>query len=635
MSRYAPPRNTINGNHLWRNDITGLRAVAVLPVLAFHAFPHLLPGGFFGVDVFFVISGYLISGIIFRALNNGTFSYKTFYEKRIKRILPNLLLLLAFVGLLGYFLLLPDEYVRLGKHIYSSASFSQNFRLLKEIGYFTEDALRTPLLHLWSLAIEEQFYIVFPIICALIWRFFQSRICIGVTVICITIGSFLACILATDKNFNFYFPLTRFWELGAGICLAFVESYGVLKTYRLALGLRNVLSFVGFAGIIIPMVLWSSQMSHPGWMTLFPVLGTVAMIAANPDATVNKTVLSWRPFTFIGLISYSLYLWHWPLLSFLFICVPNASWIWSAVALIVSFVLATSVYFFVENPVRRSKTSSFTILLLIGLVVAFIFGKLVRAQDGFPDRRALPFHEAGSVRLVGEWSAFNDAPKISYEKIKISTPDKTVFPEIIFAGDSHIVQYYLRAKYLSEKTGKEIGFIGKTGGFIYSAVDCKNESDALNKLISDKRVKTLVIGNIWGVVTKKPDFQTSVEKFKKALSKRTDLHVYVMLDYPWTPARINGQQGDYDPLKHVDRLSFKRSNFVVPYPEDNSWEQGNKVITKHLQNVATIISVAEYICPNKQCNLLKWYRDDDHLQPLRLEKEATWLDEVFESASKK
>ena len=137
--------------HLWRNDITGLRALAVLPVLLFHSFPELLPGGFFGVDVFFVISGYLISGIIFRGLIDGTFSYKSFYEKRIKRILPNLLLLIVFVSVMGYFFLLPSEYLNLGRHIYSSAGFFQNFRLLDEVGYFTEDALRKPLLHLWSL----------------------------------------------------------------------------------------------------------------------------------------------------------------------------------------------------------------------------------------------------------------------------------------------------------------------------------------------------------------------------------------------------------------------------------------------------------------------------------------------------
>ena len=175
MQHIAPSHRPQQPKHLWRNDITGLRAIAVLPVLLFHAFPDLLPGGFFGVDVFFVISGYLISGIIFRGILDGSFSYRIFYEKRIKRIVPNLLLLICFVSVMGYFFLLPSEYVNLGKHIYSSAGFFENIRLLKEVDYFTEDALRKPLLHLWSLAIEEQFYIVFPIICVLVWRFGVGR----------------------------------------------------------------------------------------------------------------------------------------------------------------------------------------------------------------------------------------------------------------------------------------------------------------------------------------------------------------------------------------------------------------------------------------------------------------------------
>lgn len=163
------PMTAASRPKLWRNDITGLRALAVLPVLIFHAFPSLIPGGFFGVDVFFVISGYLISGIIFRGIASGSFSYIEFYEKRFKRIIPNLILLLTFVAAVGWFILLPDEYANLGMHIDASTLFIQNFQLLSEIGYFTEDALRKPLLHLWSLAIEEQFYIVFPLICTLIW----------------------------------------------------------------------------------------------------------------------------------------------------------------------------------------------------------------------------------------------------------------------------------------------------------------------------------------------------------------------------------------------------------------------------------------------------------------------------------
>lgn len=626
--------------HLWRNDITGLRALAVLPVLLFHSFPELLPGGFFGVDVFFVISGYLISGIIFRGLIDGTFSYKSFYEKRIKRILPNLLLLIVFVSVMGYFFLLPSEYLNLGRHIYSSAGFFQNFRLLDEVGYFTEDALRKPLLHLWSLAIEEQFYIVFPIICTLIWRFSRSRTFIAGTVFLITIGSLVACLFVQDRNFNFYFPLTRFWELGAGICLAFVECYGFCKTGCLAPGFRNFLSCVGLACILAPMAFWSTDMTHPGWMTLIPVLGAVFIIAANPDASINRTLLSWRPMTFVGLISYSLYLWHWPLLAFLFICVPGASSVWNIAALGLSFVLATAVYFFVENPVRRSKNIckiSTSAILLIGLILAVIFGQTLRRMEGFPNRNILPEHTIESIRAVGEWDAFNQAPRINYEGIEIASPDKTNFPSIIFAGDSHLVQYYPRANYLGKKTGKNFGFIGKTGCFILSSVGCAKESEAITKLISDARVEAIVIGNIWGVRSEWGDFESSVINFKKNISKRPDLRVYIILDYPWTPPRANNRQGDYDPLMHLNRLSFGErlddADFTVPLPKDNSWRRGNEVITKLLGDVATIIPVVPYVCPNNKCNLLKWYRDDDHLQPLRIEKEAIWLDQIFERDS--
>lgn len=291
---------------LWRNDITGLRALAVLPVLIFHAFPSLIPGGFFGVDVFFVISGYLISGIIFRGIASSSFSYLDFYEKRIKRIIPNLILLLTFVAAAGWFILLPDEYANLGMHIDASTLFIQNFQLLSEIGYFTEDALRKPLLHLWSLAIEEQFYIVFPLICTLIWRLSRSVKMIGIAAALIALGSLAACLSSSDRNFAFYFPLTRFWELGAGILLSYSETFIGFSTSRFSQNVRNGLSIAGILMIVLPMAFVTESTAHPGLITLIPVLGAVLVIAAEPDALFNRTLLCWRPMTFVGLISYSL-----------------------------------------------------------------------------------------------------------------------------------------------------------------------------------------------------------------------------------------------------------------------------------------------------------------------------------------
>ena len=300
------PMTAASRPKLWRNDITGLRALAVLPVLIFHAFPSLIPGGFFGVDVFFVISGYLISGIIFRGIASGSFSYIEFYEKRIKRIIPNLILLLTFVAAVGWFILLPDEYANLGMHIDASTLFIQNFQLLSEIGYFTEDALRKPLLHLWSLAIEEQFYIVFPLICTLIWRLSRSVKMIGIAAALIALGSLAACLSSSDRNFAFYFPLTRFWELGAGILLSYSETFIGFSTSRFSQNVRNGLSIAGILMIVLPMAFVTESAAHPGLITLIPVLGAVFVIAAEPDALFNRTLLCWRPMTFVGLISYSL-----------------------------------------------------------------------------------------------------------------------------------------------------------------------------------------------------------------------------------------------------------------------------------------------------------------------------------------
>ena len=623
--------STLNPSHIWRNDITGLRAVAVLPVLLFHAFSNLLPGGFLGVDVFFVISGYLISGIIFRGLAEGTFSYRVFYARRIKRIIPNLLLVFVFVTVAGFFILFPGEYKNLGRHIYSSAVFVQNFRLLSEVGYFTEDALRKPLLHLWSLAIEEQFYIVFPIVCALIWKFLKSDKAIGATVAAITFGSLAACILVQNRELAFYFPLTRFWEIGAGIVLAFAEIYGYLELRKIPLGLRHALSVTGLAGILAPMVFYTPDMVHPGAVTLLPVIGAVALIAAYPDAIVNRTLLSWRPMTFVGLISYSLYLWHWPLLSFLFIAAPEAPSGYTIAALVLTFAVSSAVYLYVENPVRRSQTLfgvSTVKILLVGLLLAVACGQTLRVTRGF-----LPAAEGESIRAISEWEDYERSRKFVYNGAEFAVTREKEVPSILFAGDSHMVQYFRRVQFLSDKYGINAGMLAVSGKDIFDYQTGNKEEkaacEAFYSLISDKRVKTLAITMKWGSKMRSLEYGQKLQRFRKALAQRKDLRVFIILDPPWTSTHT-GRQGAYDPLRHFNRWNFRRSDFIVPYPEENEWKVGNEVISKLLADAATIISVEEIMCPNQMCDLYEWYRDDDHLQPKKLEKDAVWLDQIFE-----
>lgn len=625
---------------LWRNDITGLRALAVLPVILFHAFPDLLPGGFFGVDVFFVISGYLISGIIFRSLLRGDFSYVVFYEKRTKRILPNLILVLLFAAAAGYFLLLPSEYVLLAKQIYSSAAFYQNFHLLKGDGYFADDSAQQPLLHLWSLSIEEQFYIVFPIMCVLLWRFGKGRASfVGAFVGAMVLTSFGSSVLVKDVDFAFYFPLTRFWELGAGIVLAFLEAFGYFYPKKLALEVRNVLSILGFALIVCPVFGYSDALRHPGFITLLPVCGAVLLIASYPDALVNRTLLSFRPMTYVGLVSYSLYLWHWVFLSFLFVCIPASSTKIKLLVLLLSLVVSSLVYFFIENPLRRcrnaKRVSCELVLILIGF---FVFAKIINICDGFPERSLIPGIDR--YRVTEGWISTRADRKMDVSNVQIPIYGGGDFPRVLFVGDSHVEQYYPRAKALSDAFGVDVGFAMRSGCYVlmdekFEGVndECKRLAEALPVLVSDSRLKSVVVGFKWGGLTIDGEgFQKSIEKFLRTVSGRTDLKVYVVLDAPWDEGKTPRQRGSFDPLKKVNRLSdnFNENDFIVDYPEKDKWKRGNAAAMQAFGDAVEYIDPTPYVCPNGKCNLLKWYKDDDHLQPKRVMTDGVWLDRIFE-----
>ena len=627
---------------LWRNDITGLRALAVLPVLIYHAFPSLIPGGYFGVDIFFVISGYLISGIIFRGLINNAFSYSDFYAKRIRRIIPNLVLLLFSVALFGWFFLMANEYRSLGKHILSSSLFFQNFTLLKEVGYFTEEALRQPLLHLWSLAIEEQFYIVFPIICTLIWKFRTNVKYLGFFVLLLTTLSFIACICVTDRNFNFYFPLTRFWEIGIGALLAYVEAFGLLKFRTLPIYLRNIASVLGLILIVLAMMS-SDKVAHPGFITLAPVLGAVLLILAYPDALINKTLLCWRPMTFVGIISYSLYLWHWPILSYLFICVPQANPLWNTAALVASFIVATLVYTYVENPVRRSQfqlnldwmklrkgvTCSLRVTHILACLLIVTVGSsfyMYKSLDGVPSRE---FHQKWGNIIDRDWIDFKKYPSIEYHGGKIVVTDKDNFPSVLLVGDSHAEQYFYRLKKLAKDSERSAGMAAVSGCFPLAQTnnsDCNKVRTVLLNAIDDPRITTIVIANSWGSQEK---LSERLKEFKLLLQNRSDLKLYAVLDAPWDKGTTNDAQGSFDPLKRINRLSKPIKELWVPLPEQTEWSKGNGIVRASLDSESKLIDPYSYICKNQQCDL-SWYRDDDHLKPKVVETNGIWLDVVFQ-----
>jgi peptidoglycan/LPS O-acetylase OafA/YrhL len=373
----------------YRPDIDGLRSVSILSVIGFHTFPNLINGGFVGVDIFFVISGYLISTIILGGINDENFNFKEFYVRRINRIFPALLLVLISCFVFGWFVLLADEYKQLGKHIAGGAGFISNYLYLNSSGYFDSTADMKPLLHLWSLAIEEQFYIVWPL---LLFYLCKKRLNILTIIFVLFVTSFAINIDKTvsDSVAAYYSPQARFWELLAGSILAYFTIHrsqrmeginhwidGLLGKLiytptPLANGetLGNIKSFIGAGLIVLGMFTITKEKQFPGWWALIPVLGAVLIISAGSQTWFNRTVLSNRILVWFGLISFPLYLWHWPLLAFVRILEsePPSNKLLIFVIL-VSILLSWLTFEFVEKIFRYGKHSFIKSITLIFLMI--------------------------------------------------------------------------------------------------------------------------------------------------------------------------------------------------------------------------------------------------------------------------
>ncbi len=371
----------------YRPDIDGLRALAILPVVIFHAFPNLLPGGFIGVDIFFVISGYLITSILLKDIQAGSYSIKTFYARRVRRIFPALSVVLLFCLALGWIVLTAVEYRALGKHVAGGAGFIANFMFWNEAGYFDAAGDTKPLLHLWSLGIEEQFYIVWPL---LICLFAKRSWNILWMIAGVALLSFVLNIIriGADPSGTFYSPFSRSWELALGAFLAYQAIHPIASLATIIQRHKSALSFLGFILIVVGFVVINEGRSFPGWWALLPVLGSSLLIAGGPEAIFNKTVLSKRLLVGVGLISFPLYLWHWPLLSFARIIyseTPPVDVRWVLVG--ASVILACLTYLIIEKPIRTSnKKRSLIWFLSILMFVICLAGAAVYKTKGVKSR---------------------------------------------------------------------------------------------------------------------------------------------------------------------------------------------------------------------------------------------------------
>lgn len=431
---------------LYRPEIDGIRGLAIIAVLFFHAEILGFTGGYIGVDLFFVISGYLITRILLNEMEDGRFSLKKFYERRCRRILPALFFTLAGVLIAAWFILLPYDFKNFGRSLAATTTFWANIFFWRQVGYFDTAVYTKPLLHCWSLSLEEQYYILFPLFFLFLFRRFGVRLWKAIMVTALISFVISVVQVAIRPTTAFYLLHTKAWELLLG---SLVATY----PWRNPVPLKAAtpLAMLGLAGIIAPMFFYSGQTPFPGLAALPPCLGTALIIHVHQSGHQASWVGRWLAhpvMTGLGKISYSMYLWHWPLLVFpRYIYDEPLSLPGRLTALAAAIVMAVISWHLLEDPIRRRKVFKsqrlIFILSILGIVVFTTAGRTIRHTDGFPSR--LP-EEARIYALAAEDSYKVTKPRpyyktvidgVEYEVGIWTMGPEGKSPELVLWGDSH------------------------------------------------------------------------------------------------------------------------------------------------------------------------------------------------------
>jgi peptidoglycan/LPS O-acetylase OafA/YrhL len=526
----------------YRADIDGLRAFAVTSVLIFHAFPSLMPGGFVGVDVFFVISGFLISGIIFKELETSSFSFANFYARRVKRIFPALIAMLTASYAFGWFFLFNDDFRRLGSHIFRASLFLSNLILWREAGYFDNAAETKPLLHLWSLGIEEQFYIVWPVILWIFWRFKALRLPLIAT---LTISSLIWNIYQSrlDLTHDFYSPLTRFWELSSGAWLA----YDLSKRDSTSHKFRNGISALAVLVLLAAIYVIDSKKAFPWAWALMPVIGAVLLIYAGPMAWCNRVLFSHRAVVWVGAISYPLYLWHWPALAFARIVEGTTPSVTIRLgALVLSVLLAWGTYSWIEKPIRfGAKSALKTPLLIVTMALVGYVGLICKNAGGYLMRPIMQSQVEANIGDIGH-EAFHTYygnnffpcadPRVHAksekwgEMVRCFQTKREGPIDLVMIGDSH-AEHLLLGMAEALPTLNIAVYPRSELPFKRSA----EYAEIFDSLLNDSRVKNVLMTSMWAVAPLNADER---ETFVKDLDQTIQMltaagkHVYLTDDTP-------------------------------------------------------------------------------------------------------
>jgi peptidoglycan/LPS O-acetylase OafA/YrhL len=594
------------GRHLLhRDDIDGLRAVAVIPVLLFHFKTGLFSGGFTGVDIFFVISGFVIANSISTDMQRGDFSIANFYFKRVRRIFPALIATVIVSTVAATIILLPSDLVDYNRSLISTGWFVSNIYFWKASGYFATSAQLKPLLHTWSLAVEEQYYLVAPLAFMLIGRFGKGRWSAYLIPICILsfITSVVAVFVAPTANF-FLFP-TRMWELLLGAIIAF-SSLPAPKS----LLVRNLIAALGLIMILFGMVIINESDPFPGWNALFPCIGTALIIQSGigfhiPEMAAINRMLATRPFVAIGLISYSLYLVHWPIASFTrYLTLREPSTLESLLMLAASLVLAWLSWRYIERPFRKIGQMRSRKVLISGaaaMLATFVAGTVGILNGGFPLR--YPDFIDRTISGVEDWGGdlcfHQNQSKAGDWSAEVCTRIHGSNGRILLWGDSFAAQYMpgiLRDAKRINADVLQYTFAGCPpilAYFSFARLGCSQFNAKVVNIIEAQNIDTIVIAGRW---TDVPPRTLSRLSETLAAIKVRGIRVFVFGQSPQFIA-------DVQHIDYISGLHDRAGRAFWPVSFDSKL---NMQLEKYV-SPAAFIDPLHYLCDAQGCA----YRDGE------------------------
>jgi peptidoglycan/LPS O-acetylase OafA/YrhL len=642
-------------NNIYRPDIDGLKAIAVLFVIIFNFFPGILEAGFMGIDIFFVISGFLITNSITYKLNKNEFSIKKFYYKRIIRILPSLTIILSFVMLVGFLILFHYEYKSLAKHILGTITFVENFILYHEVRYFELGSKLKPLLHIWSLSIGEQFYIFYPLFLLYCIKKRLNTILMVSLILTISLINNLYQ-YKVSPNLVFYFPNTRFWELLSGCLLYLIRKEEIYDKFKRKIinkkivlkiifdrtKLNNITSIIGLIIICLALTIANDNYNWPGLLSLLTIIGTILIINAGPNSLFNKYILSNKKFVYIGKISYLLYLWHWPLYSFLYITYGDLnleflkikSVLIRLLLIIISVLLSAVTYRFIEKPIRFNVNYNKYILKLILINLLIITCSIyVFINNGLPKRDFVEKY----AEITDQFTIPEGKDKYGIDYFGEQSCAKLVFcrfsgnkysKTIAIVGDSHALFAYPALKKIGVQYGFNTALIGNyiPSDDIWYINENVESPYVLNSLLEKNDIVDIFIfirGSAYlsGINNNKPIinkraipyeiFKASFQKFINILVENGK-NIYIFTNNP----EFNFYPKNFFKTRFFDLTNSSKIPNIKKYDQIIREQQYNKVLSE-LINVK-IIDILDIFCPNDDCifidkNIMPLYYDDDHL----------------------